>query len=265
MPQDLTDNKSTLDQVMAWCRQATSHYLSQYWLSSLSPYGVARPQWVNLHMHVITLCLTAQSCLIAFSFPFTQRMIYLMMSTCFAKKIKVLQIKNVVCLFPDSISCIESHCLYLIKRVAFASILGWSELKWPTAMKKDWRLSTTVAGKFGIQTYFTILLGLHLIVIWVSTWLSTAISSPFSVILDIRLQHRWAFAVVSHTLCKKRHFACHSIQNFVRGDKKGNIKPHITGLYMGIHRWPVMRKVFPCHGVSWSQSTFKQLSAIITF
>ena len=43
MPQDLTDDKSTLVQVMAWCRQATSHYLSQCWLSSLSPDGVARP------------------------------------------------------------------------------------------------------------------------------------------------------------------------------------------------------------------------------
>ena len=47
MPQDLNDDKSTLVQVMAWCRQATSHYLSQCWPSSLSPYGVARPQWVD--------------------------------------------------------------------------------------------------------------------------------------------------------------------------------------------------------------------------
>ena len=47
MPQDLTDDKSTLVQVMAWCRQATRNYLSQCWLSSLLPYGVARPQWVN--------------------------------------------------------------------------------------------------------------------------------------------------------------------------------------------------------------------------
>ena len=46
MPMDLTDGKSTLVQVMAWCRQATSHYLSQCWLRSLSPYGVIRPQWV---------------------------------------------------------------------------------------------------------------------------------------------------------------------------------------------------------------------------
>ena len=28
MSSDLTDDKSTLVQVMAWCRQATSHYLS---------------------------------------------------------------------------------------------------------------------------------------------------------------------------------------------------------------------------------------------
>ena len=48
MPLDLSDDKSTLVQVMAWCRQATSHYLSQCWPSSLSPYGVTRPQWVNV-------------------------------------------------------------------------------------------------------------------------------------------------------------------------------------------------------------------------
>ena len=47
MPLDLTSDKSTLVQVMAWCRQATSHYLSQCWPRSLSPYGVTRPQWVK--------------------------------------------------------------------------------------------------------------------------------------------------------------------------------------------------------------------------
>ena len=47
MPQNVTDDKSTLVQVMAWCRQATSHYLSQCWPRSMSPYGVIRPQWVN--------------------------------------------------------------------------------------------------------------------------------------------------------------------------------------------------------------------------
>ena len=42
-----TNNKSTLVQVMAWCRRATSHYLGQCWLRSLSPHGVTRPQWVK--------------------------------------------------------------------------------------------------------------------------------------------------------------------------------------------------------------------------
>ena len=47
MSLDLTDDKSTFVQVMAWCCQATSHYLSQCWPRSLSSYGVTRPQWVN--------------------------------------------------------------------------------------------------------------------------------------------------------------------------------------------------------------------------
>ena len=47
MSLDFTEDQSTLVQVMAWCRQATSHYLSQCWPRSLLPYGVARPQWVN--------------------------------------------------------------------------------------------------------------------------------------------------------------------------------------------------------------------------
>ena len=47
MPQDLTDDKSIWVQVMAWCRQATSHYLSQCWPISMSPNGVTRPQWVK--------------------------------------------------------------------------------------------------------------------------------------------------------------------------------------------------------------------------
>ena len=38
---------STSVQIMTWCRQATSHYLSQWWPWSLSPYGVAGPQWIK--------------------------------------------------------------------------------------------------------------------------------------------------------------------------------------------------------------------------
>ena len=47
MSLDFTDDQSTLVQVMAWCRQATSHYLIQCWPISLSPYGFTSPQWVN--------------------------------------------------------------------------------------------------------------------------------------------------------------------------------------------------------------------------
>ena len=45
---DLPDNKSTLVQVMAWCHQATSHYLSRCWPRPMSPYGVTRAQWVKV-------------------------------------------------------------------------------------------------------------------------------------------------------------------------------------------------------------------------
>ena len=52
MPQDFTNDKSTLLQVMAWCRQATSHYLGQCWPRSILPNGVARPQRVNFSRDV---------------------------------------------------------------------------------------------------------------------------------------------------------------------------------------------------------------------
>ena len=51
MSMDLTDDKSILVQVMAWCRQAASHYLSQCWPRSMSPNGVTWPQWGNDQTH----------------------------------------------------------------------------------------------------------------------------------------------------------------------------------------------------------------------
>ena len=47
MPKELTDDKSTLAQVMTWCCQATSHYLNQSWAASMLPYGITRPQFVQ--------------------------------------------------------------------------------------------------------------------------------------------------------------------------------------------------------------------------
>ena len=67
MSLDSTDDKSTLVQVMSWCCQATSHYMSQCWPRSLSPYDVTRPQWVKLvvqlfppwiNVHVYTLSIS---------------------------------------------------------------------------------------------------------------------------------------------------------------------------------------------------------------
>ena len=46
VPQYSIDGKSTLVQVMAWCRQATSHDLSQHGPRSMTN-GTTRPQWVN--------------------------------------------------------------------------------------------------------------------------------------------------------------------------------------------------------------------------
>ena len=47
MLQDLTADQLTSFQVMAWCRQATSDYLSQCWLRSMSSHGITRPQWIK--------------------------------------------------------------------------------------------------------------------------------------------------------------------------------------------------------------------------
>ena len=49
IPQNTCDDKvkSTSIQVLAWCPQAPSHYLSQCCPRSISPYSVTRPQRVN--------------------------------------------------------------------------------------------------------------------------------------------------------------------------------------------------------------------------
>ena len=51
MSPNLTDDKSTLVQVTAWCPQATSHYLSQCWPRSMLPLDVNRPQCIKWHLN----------------------------------------------------------------------------------------------------------------------------------------------------------------------------------------------------------------------
>ena len=58
MPQDLTDDKSTLVQVMAWCRQATSHYQKQCWPRSPKPYDI-QSQMASLDPNELTNMLWA--------------------------------------------------------------------------------------------------------------------------------------------------------------------------------------------------------------
>ena len=57
MPHELTNYLLTLVQVMAWCRQATSHYLNQCWLTYMTPHSVTRPQWItHVCIKKIKLC-----------------------------------------------------------------------------------------------------------------------------------------------------------------------------------------------------------------
>ena len=67
IPQDLIDDYSTLVQVMAWCHQATSHYLSPCWPRTRSPYGVSitRPKLIIMNEVTKWLC----ACQISPGFP----------------------------------------------------------------------------------------------------------------------------------------------------------------------------------------------------
>ena len=60
-PQNLIDDKSVLVQVMAWCRQATSHYLNQCRPRYMSPYGVTRPQWLISSVHICCIANTQRA------------------------------------------------------------------------------------------------------------------------------------------------------------------------------------------------------------
>ena len=62
MPLDLIDDKSKLVQVMAWCRQATSHYQSQCWPRSMSPYHDMVSLGHNELFHHNKGCLVIPSC-----------------------------------------------------------------------------------------------------------------------------------------------------------------------------------------------------------
>ena len=60
MSLDATCGKPQLVQVLAWCRQAAKHHPNQCWPSSMSLYGVTRPQWVNILRFVMNISAFVQ-------------------------------------------------------------------------------------------------------------------------------------------------------------------------------------------------------------
>ena len=44
----LVEDKSTLDEVMAWCHQAASHYINHCWPRSGATFNLIGPQWVKI-------------------------------------------------------------------------------------------------------------------------------------------------------------------------------------------------------------------------
>ena len=78
MPLDLTDDKSTLVNVMAWRRQAIRHYLSWCWPRFMSSYDVTRPRWAvstiqyiprNMHTVFALLCFVVVIHWLIFPYP----------------------------------------------------------------------------------------------------------------------------------------------------------------------------------------------------
>ena len=64
---DLTDDYSALIQVMAWSHQVTSHYRSQCWPRSMSPYGISKLQWVKCNWkpcgkYLYLYCFNGRKC-----------------------------------------------------------------------------------------------------------------------------------------------------------------------------------------------------------
>ena len=63
IPQAFTDEKSTLIQVMNWCCQATRHHTNKCHLSSMSPYGITKGQWVDMHSYNVFYIMVIQCAL----------------------------------------------------------------------------------------------------------------------------------------------------------------------------------------------------------
>ena len=91
MPQQTFDGKSIYVQVMARCRQATSHYLSQCWPRYMLPYGIIRPQWVEAKF----CCLFGTKPLHIAMLTFSEFFFYRYIIICFQENTCPLSVHNV--------------------------------------------------------------------------------------------------------------------------------------------------------------------------
>ena len=136
---DLSDDKSTLVQVMAWCRQATSHFLNQCWPRSLAPYGVIRPQWVKdetISDCLICFVLKLTSCDIYESYCCNSSLaIYLLNCWLILTTWNNYQLKNIFLIQIISVSCNETHyrCLTLMPANKYSHIYHkvWNKITYP--------------------------------------------------------------------------------------------------------------------------------------
>ena len=74
MPLDLTKDESTLVQVMAWCRQAASHYLQPILTPNLHHHMVLnKPQWVNGTTLLVQYICPSETCKFHLQVPIFKR------------------------------------------------------------------------------------------------------------------------------------------------------------------------------------------------
>ena len=115
MSLDFTYDQSTLVQVMAWCHQATSHYLSQCWLRFLSPYGATRPQWILLPSVAITVQHTLQ-----------------FQNGCSPRELIRVKMRDV-----QTMTCKEKKLISLIALFRISVATHYSDVTWPSRRLKS--------------------------------------------------------------------------------------------------------------------------------
>ena len=128
----LTDDKSTLVQVMNWCPQAASHYLNKCWPRSMSTCGVPGPQWVNIffyYFHIVFLIISQHNTLSWHAFPLNHY-IHISISassvTCLSSTTKK---KHYLNMLSSKTNALLTHTLASFWRKQSCNVLSWVTLK----------------------------------------------------------------------------------------------------------------------------------------